>query len=119
MEKTHWEDWAILALGVWLALSPLFMPYGSLTDAAAWNSYIVGGAAAIFAVSTITSIEKWADWVNLLLGVWLVGAPFALGFYAAQEVAAWNHIVVGILIAASAIWALASGSAIQTHVHKH
>ncbi|MFP5503028.1 MAG: SPW repeat protein [Candidatus Sericytochromatia bacterium] len=41
--------------------------------------------------------------LNLVLGVWLIVAPFALG-YAYFEAAMWNSIVVGLLVAAFAAW---------------
>lgn len=37
--------------------------------------------------------------VNLMMGAWLVAAPYALG-YAEVRVAAWNALVVGLLVMA-------------------
>src|ERR1051326_1292978 len=37
-----------------------------------------------------------ADWVNLLLGVWLVISPFVLSFN--QDSALWNNIFVGAAV---------------------
>lgn len=106
--KQRWQDWAALVLGVWLFFAPFFMLYGPLTGPAAWNSYIVGAAVAIFAAWALQSPGKWEEWVNLALGLWLIAAPFALGFYAGLEAAAWSQIIIGVLLAADAIWALAA-----------
>ncbi|HEX5476085.1 MAG TPA: SPW repeat protein [Vicinamibacterales bacterium] len=50
---------------------------------------------------------KWASWVNFLLGLWLIVAPFAMGFGVMRGVAA-NDVVFGILIAVFALWSLTS-----------
>jgi hypothetical protein len=42
-----------------------------------------------------------ASGINILSGIWLVVAPFALGF-ADSEAAMWNHVLVGLLVAALA-----------------
>jgi len=117
----RWQDWVIFALGVWLFFSPYFMTYGSLDGVAAWDSYAVGALVALFAASALwrSSPSQPEEWVNLVLALWLVAAPFALGFYASEATAAWNHIVIGILIGGDAIWALAAKPSAGTHVHHH
>jgi len=48
----------------------------------------------------------WRDAINLVLGVWLIVSPLALG-YAAQTSAAWNAYSIGVVIAvlsAAALW---------------
>ncbi|OGA68284.1 MAG: hypothetical protein A3G81_02680 [Betaproteobacteria bacterium RIFCSPLOWO2_12_FULL_65_14] len=109
--KERWQDWAALGLGAWLFVAPFFTPYGSLTGLAAWNAYVVGAAVMISAVWAVWSAEKWQESVNLALGLWLMIAPFPLGFHADLEAAAWSQIVVGVLLVAGAIWALAPRSA--------
>ena len=52
---------------------------------------------------------QWANWVNLGIGVWMILAPFLLG-YADLIPALWNDIVVGALIAAAAFLATRSYS---------
>ncbi len=118
--KQRWQDGVILVLGVWLFFAPFIMTYGPLTGAAAWNSYLIGLAVVIFSAWALRApmTETWEEWVNVVLGAWLVIAPFALGFYPSLEAAAWNQIVVGILIAADAIWALAAPSP-GAHVQHH
>ena len=39
--------------------------------------------------------------VNLLMGIWLLGAPYALGYD--RTAAAWNSTIVGILVMAVAV----------------
>jgi len=120
--QRRWQDWTVLTLGVWLFFAPFLMAYGSIAGAAAWDSYVIGAVAALFAASALwrTSASQAEEWVNLVLGLWLVAAPFALGFYTSAAAAAWNQIVVGVLIAAAATWALAerpAGGGMHAHHH--
>lgn len=46
---------------------------------------------------------KWASWTNVLLGVWLVAAPFALA-YQGVTTALYEDIVLGAVIALFAFW---------------
>lgn len=46
---------------------------------------------------------KALSWTNFALGVWLIVAPFALVFRGIQ-VALWDDVVVGLLIAAYSLW---------------
>lgn len=49
--------------------------------------------------------RQWRDIVNLVLGVWIVISPWTLGF-AAEQTAAWNAYIVGVIIAVAALAAL-------------
>jgi len=39
----------------------------------------------------------WTTWVSLLLGLWLIAAPFVLG-YAATTTALYNDIILGVAV---------------------
>lgn len=115
--REHWQDWVILTSGVWLFFAPFFMAYGSASGAAAWNSYVAGALVAISAVSALWTPESLSEeWVNVMLGLWLVIAPFAFGFYASEAIAAWNHFVVGIVVVGDALWGMAARPASGGHV---
>ena len=62
MKSQRWQDWAMLIFGVWVFLSPLWMPaYASRSDAAAWSSYVLGilvGADAIWMLSAYRPTER-------------------------------------------------------------
>ncbi len=45
----------------------------------------------------------WQNWLNAVLGIWLILSPFILG-YADLSSAAWNGIIVGIVLAVVAGW---------------
>lgn len=54
--------------------------------------------------------NKWQDWVNLVLAVWLFISPWALSFYpggaAALPAAAWTAWVLAIVIGVFSVAAL-------------
>lgn len=102
----RWRDWLLLAFGVWLVISPFVLGYGGPgVGMAMWNPIIVGVAVIIFAAAVVMKPQQWEEWINLVLGVWLILAPFILGFTQLQA-ALWNHLIVGALIVAGAVWSL-------------
>jgi hypothetical protein len=59
---------------------------------------IIIGAIAIAA---LVSFAQWEEWVNLILGLWVLISPWVLGF-ANNVNARWTHVVIGIAVAALA-----------------
>jgi hypothetical protein len=49
--------------------------------------------------------KHWQDYANIVLGVWLLAAPFALGFES-HAVAVWNTAIVGVLLLGTAVGAV-------------
>ena len=49
--------------------------------------------------------DNWQDCASLVLGVWLLLSPWALGF-TGVDAALWNAVLFGVLIAVMAIMAL-------------
>ena len=109
MKSQRWQDWAMLVFGVWVFLSPFWMPaYASRGDAAAWSSYVLGILVVAFAWAALATRQLWQERVNIALGILLIISPFVLGFYRTESGAAWNQIILGILIGADAIWMLSA-----------
>jgi SPW repeat len=104
MSIKHWQDPINLILGIWMIVSPWVLRYS--TDAnPTWNAVILGiliGVAALFALYRVMA---WEEWGSVVLGVWLVISPWVLGF-SANTNAMSNAIVVGIIVAVLALWAL-------------
>src|SRR5437868_4957995 len=98
----RWQDWVMLVLGVWLFLSPFILGYPDFGNTASVNSFVFGIIVAALALAALGRPQMWEEWVNLVLGLWLIVAPFALGFRA-ETAASTNHIVVGLLIAIDAV----------------
>jgi hypothetical protein len=51
---------------------------------------------------------KRITWINLILGLWLIASPFALGYSGVAHTAAVEEVVMGIIIAACSWWWLAA-----------
>ena len=99
----RWQDWVSFALGLWLAVSPWIVGYEHHVPETA-NAAFVGIALALGAHFEIGMDELWTEWVNFAVGLWLLAAPFALGF--SVSVAMVNCIAVGCFICALAASAL-------------
>lgn len=50
-------------------------------------------------------VKHWQDPVNAICGAWLILSPWALGF-AGTTAAAWNFVVAGVLLVATALGAI-------------
>jgi hypothetical protein len=98
--SARWQEWASFSLGLWLAVSPWVVGYAE-HEAATANAAFVGLALALASHFEATFDHARAEWLNLATGLWLVAAPFVLGFSAAP-VAAANSIAVGAFAAALA-----------------
>jgi hypothetical protein len=112
-QSNHWQDWANLVLAIWLFISPWVINFGASAVAttgaaagtavtpaasnAAWNAWVLGVIIFLVAISAIGRLRAWQEWVNLLLGIWLFVAPWALGFTQLGG-AAWDHWIVGVLV---------------------
>jgi SPW repeat len=120
--SNRWQDWANLALATWFFFSPWILQFASnLSTAertaggaaaqgfsqglsnASWNAWVLSVIVFLVAISAISRVELWQEWLNLLLGAWIFVAPWVLGFAtgsqpAAGAAAAWDHWIVGALI---------------------
>jgi len=54
---------------------------------------------------------RWGAWLNVIAGVLLVIAPFALGYYRLSDVAMYEDVAVGLLIGGFALWSAMSTDA--------
>ena len=101
---TAGPSWLNIVLGIWVIISPFVVQFAQL-PAAMWNNVIVGIVIAVLAIIR-TSVPRqpgWS-WVNVILGIWMIISPFALGVMTTAIL--WNNIILGIVIAL-----VASGSA--------
>lgn len=111
--ERRWQDWANVVLGIWLIVSPFVLGYAETGTLAAPHSYAIGIAVAVFALAALYRFYRWEEGVNLVLGLWLVAAPFVLNF-SNVEPALWNHVVVGILIGVDALSVLLQKPQVRT-----
>lgn len=109
----RWQDWVNVVLGAWLVISPWALGFADPEGPASWSAWVLGAAVVIFAASAVYIPKAWEEGINILLGLGLAVSPWLLGF-ADREVAANNAVIVGILIAAFAIWAMVLDASVQS-----
>jgi len=106
-------------IGAWLIIAPFILSYSGI-ESAMWNDIVVGAWLLIVAGLRAVNTTKYEglSWANVFFGLWLVAAPFVLGYasfggglagvYETGAVgdvtalnhsgATWNDIVNGVLV---------------------
>lgn len=70
MKSHRLQALALVILGAWLFLSPLFLPgYESRYNPAADNTYIVGLLVLALGVTAFLNARRFQEWVDLALGI--------------------------------------------------
>jgi len=67
-----------LVLAMFLVISPWF--FARANPAAAIDLRLSGAAIAILSLAAMVAFSNWEEWVNLVLGFWLIVSPLILGF---------------------------------------
>jgi hypothetical protein len=103
-----------ILLGIWLLMSPWMFDYSDRTPVL--NSLFVGALIALFAAIRLASLQNsiGLSAINLLLALWTLASPWVCG-YAANVGAMRNNVILGIVIAALAIWSLCATVAEERH----
>lgn len=114
-QTQRWQDWLNLILGIWLFFAPM-VGVGTAMGIAAWDSYIVGVLVALFSIGALARPQQWEEWINAVLGLWLILAPFVLAF-TSETGPMWNHIIVGLVIGGGALWAWFMATTGGQHPH--
>jgi hypothetical protein len=118
----RWQDWTKVVLGLWFAATPWILGYSGLTGAL-WSGLITGLVVAILAALALPAgRQMWAEWLSLIAGAWMFISPWVVGF-AANSVALWNALIVGVLVAIAALWLIIApggyGMGGQRQEHQH
>lgn len=95
----HWENWVSWGLGIWLCLSPWAL-YFEQEDRATVAAVITGVLLIATEAITLSVFRPWEEWLNVLLGGWLIAAPWVLGMHQASAIA--NFVIVGLIVVALA-----------------
>ncbi len=88
-------DVANLILGAILFFSPWIFAFEA--GAQSQNAHITGIIMAVLAIAALAAFATWEEWLNLIVGLWAIISPWALGF--AGTTAMTVHVVIGILVA--------------------
>jgi hypothetical protein len=84
-------------VGLCLASTPWVLAFTHEAHAAT-NAVLVGGAIALIAIGALVSFKEWEEWLNLVLGIWAIFAPWLLSF-SANRSATYAHVIAGIIVA--------------------
>ena len=102
--KEQWQDIVSLLLALWLLASPWILQFQG-TIPAMWNSVILGAIIAVASGAALVRFHEWEEWVDMIMELWLIVAPWVLG-YSTMMAAAWNHVLVGLVTIGMAAWAI-------------
>ena len=92
--RVHVLDIYKLAVGFFVVASPFlfampFMP-------ARIDSLAIGALITVISYAALVDFADWEEWFMLMLGLWLVAAPWLLGFPHAS--AMHVHVGAGLLL---------------------
>ncbi len=103
--KLRWQDFASLALGIWIALSPWILGFAEELPPATWNALILGAIVVTLAAVDLDAPARWEAATSIGLGAWTAVSPLALGF-AANRDATVSMFAAGVAIVALGSWTL-------------
>jgi hypothetical protein len=83
-----------VAIGVWLMAAPDALSYAGLADD---HDRVVGPVIATFACVAIWDATRPLRWVNFVIALWMLLAPWLLGF---PQAATINTMLCGAAVAA-------------------
>ena len=107
MKTAKGLSWVIAVAGLWEILAPFIIGYssatGAMVDAIIFGILLLGigiWAALVNSNGTI----KVLSWINAVLGLWVLLAPFIIG-YSKTTGAMVNDLIIGIVVVILGIWA--------------
>lgn len=88
-------DCYAVAFGLFLFASPWLFAY--VSEKVRIEVWAAGAAVAAISIAAVVAFSEWEEWVNLLLGAWLVISPWVIGFVHTR--AMHVSILIGAMIA--------------------
>jgi len=82
-----------ILLAAFLFTTPWLFAYAN--EVVRWDMWIVGAAIMAVALLAIFAYAAWDEWVNTMLGIWLIVSPWLLGFAHTRAM----HFSIGIGLA--------------------
>lgn len=97
-------------VGVWILVSPFVLGFSDASGAT-WNNVIVGAVVmAIAGGYAWGRMDQGLNWINFVLGLWLIVSAFIYGFQMNPGLT-WNQVLVGVVVTVlSALCAMAQQS---------
>lgn len=93
-----WNLIATTAIGIWLMFAPaVFGTGGGVAD----SDHLVGAVIATISVIVMAEVIRAGRFLNVLLGAWIMAAPWLLG--GGATAAGWNDMFAGLAVIALSI----------------
>ena len=90
-----WNLLLSAVLGLWLMATPAV--FGTPPQSSAGDSnHLVGALIVTVAVIAMAEVARPVRFINMLLGVWIIFAPWLLS--GASATAGWNNVIVGVIL---------------------
>ena len=102
LKKKRLQDRVNLVLAACLFVSPWLFQFADYNKAA-WNAWISAAIIAGMAIAALLAFAEWEEWIEGMLGIWVVAAPWSLGFSMDRN-ALLPHVVLGTLVIVMAGW---------------
>lgn len=102
----QWEDWCSWGLGIWLVISPWALRF-DLDSGATRVAVITGVLIILTEMLTLSAFRSWEEWVNVVLGLWLLVASWVVGV--TINAAVRNFVIVGLLVLILAVYEIWQG----------
>ena len=97
----EWQDWINLVLGIWICVSPWTLNFTD--DASATRIAVaVGFLIIVSEVFTFWALRSLEEWINVLLGAWLVISAWLLDISA--SIMKIDFIVSGVAVVLLAVY---------------
>jgi uncharacterized membrane protein HdeD (DUF308 family) len=105
---TRWQDWAEVAIGVLVLLSPLVV---DTSNAAMWTMIVLGALIAIDGLVDLAMPAMiYGEYVQMVLGALLFISPWVMSYTGMME-ASWVSWVGGVLTVAAGALAMPAANA--------
>ena len=88
-------DGANLVLGAILFCSPWMFAFDA--GLSSQNAFISGIVIAALSIAALAAFAVWEEWLNLIVGLWVIVSPWVLGFQGSTAMTV--HVIIGIIVA--------------------
>ena len=95
----RWASWVLVIFGIWLIIAPFVLGYSVISAAATTEDVVLGIVILILSLWSALAVVPpgGVSWILLLLGIWVLIAPFVVGYAVMSSTATGNDVVMGIL----------------------
>jgi hypothetical protein len=100
---TRWQDWVVVAAGLYVALSTLWTPQMGASTSLMLILGVLMVAAGVWSLAMPGLVAM--EWIHVALGALLIISPF-VGNYATSTGAAWTSWIAGVVTLVAGLLAI-------------